>query len=264
MSKSRISKFEFQNLESTGNPAHEERSYRRVVSAAGLDAYTLAVKETDLHIMTRGVWLKEARDVVLRLRRQVELAIEDDREFLYSLKPIAVKDTASSIVRIMAEAARLADVGPMAAVAGAISQMLGEALRAYSEEIVIENGGDLYVHCLRPLTVGIYAGKSPLSGRLGIRLKSERMPIGLCTSSGTVGHSLSFGRADAVTILATSAALADAAATAVGNVVSTVKDIRKGLHRAKEIPGVKGALIIVGGALGAWGDMELVETKGLD
>jgi len=239
-------------------------NYRRVVSALDLDAYTLVVKETDLHIMTRGVWLQEAYDAVLHLRRQVELAIENDPEFLHSLKPIAVKDTASPIVRVMAEAARLADVGPMAAVAGAVSQMLGDTLSAHSDEVVIENGGDLYVQCLRPITVGVYAGESPLSGRIGIRLQPEKMPMGLCTSSGTVGHSLSFGKADAVTILAASAALADAAATAVGNVVSSVHQISKGLHQAQKIPGVKGVLVIVGGTLGAWGDIELVETKGLN
>ena len=246
-----------------GSQGYEERNYRRAVSAANLDSYTLVAKETDLHIMTRGVWLHEAHDIVLRLRRQVELAIEDNPEFFHSLKPIAVKDTASPVVRLMAEAARLADVGPMAAVAGAIAQLLGEALAAYSEEVVIENGGDLYLRCLRPLTVGIYAGKSPLTGHLGIRLQSEKMPVGLCTSSGTVGHSLSFGKADAVTILAANAALADAAATAVGNVVSSAQHITRGIHRAQEIPGVKGTLVIVGKTLGAWGEIELVETKGL-
>jgi len=240
---------------------YQERSYRGVVSPTGLDAYTLVVKETDLHIMTRGIWLREARDEVVRLRRQVELAIEDDPRFLHCLKPIAVRDTAPPIVRLMAEAARLADVGPMAAVAGGIAQMLGEALAAYSDEVVIENGGDLYVRCLRPVTVGIFAGKSPLSGRVGVRLQAEAMPLGLCTSSGTVGHSLSFGRADAVTCLSDSAALSDAAATAVGNVVSSAQDISRGLHRAQEIPEVKGVLIIVGGAIGAWGDIELVETS---
>ncbi|MBW2146511.1 MAG: UPF0280 family protein [Deltaproteobacteria bacterium] len=242
---------------------YEERFYRRFVTASDLNAYTLVVKETDLHIMTRGVWLKEAREIVIRLRHQVELAIEDTPEFLHSLKPIDVKDTAPPIVHVMAEAARLADVGPMAAVAGAISQMLGEALAAYSDETVIENGGDIYARSFHPLTVGIYAGKSPLSGRVGIRIKAETMPAGLCTSSGTVGHSLSFGQADAVAILAANAALADAAATAVGNVVCRAEDLQKGLDRAREISGVEGVLIIFGGNLGAWGEVELVETRGL-
>ncbi len=242
---------------------YEERYYRRVVPPRDLEAYTLAVKETDLHIMTRGVWLQEAREIVIRLRHQVELAIEDNPEFLHSLRPVEAKDTAPPIVRLMAEAAQLADVGPMAAVAGAISQMLGESLADYSEEVVIENGGDLYVRSFRPLTAGIYAGKSPLSGRVGIRLKAEKMPLGLCTSSGTVGHSMSIGRADAVTILSASAALADAAATAVGNAVSRTEDIPKGLDHAKEIPGVEGVLIIVRDTLGAWGEIELVETRGL-
>lgn len=245
------------------NYKYEERSYRQVISASGLDSYTLKVKETDLQIMTRGVWLREAREIVLGLRHQLEMTIKDNPEFLESLKPLDAGDLAPPIVRLMSKSARLADVGPMAAVAGAVSEILGEALTAYSEEIIIENGGDLYVRVSRSLTVGIYAGKSRLTGRLGIRLKAENMPLGMCTSSGTVGHSRSFGRADAVTVLSASAALSDAAATAVGNVVKTAKDISKGLDRAREIQGVDGALIIIEDSVGAWGEIELVETKGL-
>ncbi|MGZ3604978.1 MAG: UPF0280 family protein, partial [Thermodesulfobacteriota bacterium] len=80
-----------------------------------------------------------------------------------------------------------------------------------------------------------------------------------CTSSGTVGPSLSFGKADAVCILSKSAALADAAATAVGNVVKEKKDIELGLEMGKEIAGILGTLIIVEEKMGVWGTIKLAQ-----
>jgi hypothetical protein len=93
--------------------------------------------------------------------------------------------------------------------------------------------------------------------KIGIVIEPGETPLGICTSSGTVGHSLSFGKSDAVCVLSKSAALADAAATAVGNIVREKKDIERGLERGKEIEGVSGVLIIVGEKMGAWGDIHL-------
>jgi ApbE superfamily uncharacterized protein (UPF0280 family) len=125
--------------------------------------------------------------------------------------------------------------------------------------VITENGGDIYLATSRERMIGIYAGTSPLSLKLGIVIPPEDSPMGVCTSSGTVGPSLSFGKADAVCILSKSAALADAAATAVGNVVHEKKDIERGLEKAKEIEGVLGTLIIIGERMGAWGHLRLLQ-----
>jgi ApbE superfamily uncharacterized protein (UPF0280 family) len=147
----------------------------------------------------------------------------------------------------------------MAAVAGAMAESVSRDLLELSQEVIVENGGDIYLATSRERTIGIYAGSSPLSLKLGIVLQPEDTPLGICTSSGTVGHSLSFGRADAVCILSKSAALADAAATAVGNRVQEGKDIDRGLEKGKEIEGVLGTLIIVGEKVGVWGDIRLTK-----
>jgi ApbE superfamily uncharacterized protein (UPF0280 family) len=147
----------------------------------------------------------------------------------------------------------------MAAVAGAIAEYVGNQLRALSPEVIVENGGDIYLSVQRDITVGIFAGSSPLSQRIGLRIRPETTPLGIGTSSGTVGHSLSFGKADAATVLAPSATLADAAATALGNMVSTKDDIAAALEKVHHIPGITGALIILGDALGAWGELDIVE-----
>jgi ApbE superfamily uncharacterized protein (UPF0280 family) len=152
------------------------------------------------------------------------------------------------------------NVGPMASVAGAIAQFVGNELSAFSPEIIIENGGDIFLKSRKDRVVGIYAGKSPLSGRFGLEIEGKETPLGICTSSGTVGHSLSFGRADAAVVVAESALVADAAATAVGNRVSTTGDIDSGLEYARKSKLLKGAVIIKDDKMGIWGDIRICET----
>ena len=144
-----------------------------------------------------------------------------------------------AIIREMAEAGIAASVGPMAAIAGTIARRVTEDLLSYSEEIIVENGGDIYIAGKRDRKVAIFAGKSILSGRLAINLSPSSLPIAIATSSGTVGPSLSFGRADAAIILSSSGALADAVATATGNIVKTSDDFEKAINFAKNINNYK-------------------------
>jgi hypothetical protein len=158
----------------------------------------------------------------------------------------------------MAEAARKAKVGPMAAVAGAIAKFVGLELLAFSEEVIVENGGDIFLKIKQNRKVGIYAGTSPFSEKIALEVAAREKPFSVCTSSGTVGHSFSFGKADAVVVIAENASLADAAATAIGNVVKEISDIEQGLKVAKTIRGLDGVLIIKGDHLGALGKVKLV------
>jgi ApbE superfamily uncharacterized protein (UPF0280 family) len=158
-------------------------------------------------------------------------------------------------------AGRQLSVGPMAAVAGAIAESVGTSLQAISRNVVVENGGDLYLASERETTVGVFAGRSPLSMRLGVRIPPEEMPCGLCTSSGQVGPSLSLGKADAVTVWASSTALADAAATALANRVAAQEDIEPTLDVARTTEGLKGALVVFQDRIGVWGPLELVKLN---
>jgi hypothetical protein len=162
----------------------------------------------------------------------------------------------------MIDAGENAGVGPMAAVAGAAAERVGNDLLLHSKEVIIENGGDVFIKTRHPVTVGIFAGKSPLSLKIGLKVHSENHSIAVCTSSGTVGHSLSFGRADAVSVVSASCPLADAAATAIGNRVRSRSDIARGIEFGKKIRGVEGVLIIIGDRIGVWGELELVPLKG--
>jgi ApbE superfamily uncharacterized protein (UPF0280 family) len=140
-----------------------------------------------------------------------------------------------------------------------MAEWVSKDLLKLSTQVIVENGGDIYLATSKGRTIGIYAGNSPLSFKIGITISPEETPLGICTSSGTVGHSLSFGKADAVCILSKSAALADAAATAVGNLIREKNDIGLGLERGKEIEGVLGTLIIVGDKMGVWGNIKLIQ-----
>ncbi len=203
----------------------EPRTYRYWVESKDLIPFKVIVKESDLYILALTNLQRKAYRLVVKYRSILEKYIEQHPIFLTSLEPIPVDEDAPHIVKVMAEAGEKAGVGPMAAVAGAIADFVGTELSAFSPEVIIENGGDIYLKSSRKRVVGIYAGKSPLTGKVGLEINGEDTPIGISTSSGTVGHSLSFGKADAATVIAGSATLSDAVATAIGNLVKAPADI---------------------------------------
>lgn len=236
---------------------YQPRKYRSWAESKDLISYTVSEKETNLLISTCTKLERKAMRLALKYRQVIEKYILFNPEFLTSLKPLSVTYRAPAIISLMADAGRKAGVGPMAAVAGAVAQCIGLELGDYSPEVIIENGGDIYISSRTRRSVAIYAGNSVLSGKLKIQLEGHQTPCGVCTSSGTVGHSLSFGKADAVTIIAPSAALADAVATACGNLIHTPADISQGLEFARGIDGITGAVIIIGDRMGVWGDVNL-------
>ncbi|MBN1368212.1 MAG: UPF0280 family protein [Dehalococcoidales bacterium] len=237
--------------------AYQPRTYRHWTKGSDLVSYSITVKETDLYIRTVTNLKSKAERLILKYREPLEKYISSHPEFSTSLEPVTAAKDAPRIVKVMAAAAAKVGVGPMASVAGAIAEFVGKELLEYSPEIIIENGGDIYIKSLKKRTVGIYAGDSPLTGKIGIEIDGKDNPIGVCTSSGKVGHSLSFGKADAVTILAKSATLADAAATATGNIVQTSDDITRAIESAQKIDGLLGVLIIVGDKMGIWGQIKI-------
>ncbi len=240
---------------------YQPRVYRQLVEGKDLVAFNVTEQETDLYIRAASNLQRKAGRLVSKYRRQLEKYIEKNPEFQTSLEPVNVPASAPAIVKDMAGAGAKAGVGPMAAIAGAIAEHVGRELLEFSPEVIVENGGDIFLKILRKRVVGIYAGDSPLTGKIGLEINPHDTPLGICTSSGTVGHSLSFGKADAVVVLAGSAALADAAATAIGNKVKQPEDLDKALQFAREIGGLKGTVIIIGDKVGAWGEIKLCGTN---
>jgi len=215
-------------------------------------------KETDLQILTDKPLDKDFIKERIRLYRwDIENYIDRDRRFLVALKPIEVELNAPKIIKEMAEQSKKANVGPMATIAGAVAEFLGrDLLKKGYKDVIVENGGDIFLKTRKICTIGIYAGKSKLWNKLGIIIKPKDTPMGICTSSGTIGHSLSFGSADSVIILSKNTALADAVATATGNRVKSKEDLQSAIDFAKSITGVLGVAIIIKNNLISWGKME--------
>jgi len=240
---------------------YRKRFYREELQSKGLVSFSVMVGETDLLILARDNLYDVALETVRQVRSEIEEYIGRFPKFLSSLEPLNPDPDAAPVIVAMCETGKKVGVGPMAAVAGAVSQRVGEKLVEFSEEVIIENGGDLFLKITEERTVGCYAGEeSPFRSRIGLKILPEHTPIGICTSSGVIGHSLSFGKADAAVAIAPNPVLADAAATALGNRLLRPGDVQSALDWSRGIDGLVGAVAMIGDTLGAWGSLELVRT----
>ncbi len=240
---------------------YQPRHYRLWIKEKDLVSFNVVVKETDLFIRARRDLKKKALAVVTKQRALLEKYIDRHPGFVTALEPFPVEDDAPYIVKEMVQAAEKVGVGPMATVAGALAEFVGKELLNFSSEVIVENGGDIFLKNLKKRVIGIYAGKPPFTGKVALEIKPEETPLGVCTSSGTVGHSLSFGRADAAIVLSPSTPLADAAATAIGNLVTEEDDIPRGIEFARGVEGLKGVAIIKGDRMALWGQIKIVQGE---
>jgi len=243
-----------------------ERHYRNWVKTKDLVTFKVKEVDSDLLISAPKDLSKEALASLRKYRKQIESYIERDPEFKTSLKPLSPKpllpmtkeERIRGIIPTMLNNSQKAKVGPMAAVAGAVAEFVGRDLLKLSREVIVENGGDIFMKISQPRTIGLFAGSSKATGKLTIDVSPQKTPLGICTSSGTVGHSLSFGKADAAVVISKSTALADAAATACGNMVRTAADIKKALAAISAIYGIRGIMIVVGPKIGLWGNLRML------
>lgn len=235
---------------------YEPRTYRKPYHGDKKQV-EICVGDTDLYIICDTCDETAVVRQIRRLRSTIMKEITVNPNFLQSLQPIGSL-TDSQIVTTMCKAAEKAGVGPMASVAGVIAEAVGNELLKSCKTAIVENGGDLFIGSDQDVTVRVSCPNSILDNKVGIMLLSEQLPVGLCTSSGTTGHSLSFGKADAVTVMSQDTALADAVATATANRVQTGEDIEAALAYGMSIHGVLGILIIVKDQIGVSGQIKLI------
>lgn len=239
----------------------ERRSYRVFERDGTSVPFAVKVETTDLYIRAGRELKAEATAAAKEARRIIAGHGAERPEFLTSFAPLTLPEgTLHPLLAAMYRAARAAEVGPMAAVAGAVAEYVGKTLKPLSPSVTVENGGDIYVDAGRDTLVGLYAGKSPFSGKLALDLSAGDLPLAVCTSSGTVGPSISFGLADAATIVAADGALADAAASALGNRIRSAADVEGALAHVMTIEGVVGALVIIGDRMGCMGNIKLARV----
>jgi len=241
----------------------------------------ITIGETDLVLKT-DLTEHDLPNFILKQRFELKSYIRRNPDFLTSYEPVivgdlndelanncsgkSISDVPPLIVSLMARAGRRAEVGPMAAVAGTISQLsMGYIVENGANYVIVDNGGDVALKTDRNVILGLYAGYSSLSGKLGFKIKFGKTPMGICTSSGTVGHSISFGRSDSVTVFADEASTADAIATSIGNAAIGEKDqdaVQRSLERADDFrKSMQGVMIVVGESAGTLGKIpKLVQT----
>lgn len=239
-----------------------ERTYRNLARSENLLPYNVTVKETDLFIHTETNLKNIAKDLILSYRSQIESYIQLHPEFETTLNPWSINGPSPEIILRMTQTCKKTNTGPMAAVAGAIAEMVGIGLLDYTKTVIVENGGDIFIKSDQPVTVGIYAGDSPVSMKIGLLINALDQPVSVCTSSGTIGHSLSLGKADAVCVVSDSCFLADAAATAIGNMIQSKKDLEKAMAFGKNIENVTGIVLVQGKNIAMWGEIELIQLSG--
>lgn len=246
----------------------EARIYRNHFSQERFRSFVVSFKETDLWIGVDLASFREEMKTVSLLkikesRSLLEEYILKDPVFGKSFEPHPSEPNAPEIVKGMAEAAERAGVGPMAAVAGAFSESVGRQLLEEFDiqELVVENGGDIFLKIERNLLMSVYAGNSPLSEKIGIEIQASDSPLGVCTSAGTVGPSVSFGKADAVMIVCKNTAVADAFATGFGNQVKTPDDVQEIINRTEQFPEILSAVIICRDKIGIRGKYEIKLIK---
>lgn len=240
--------------------SYTHRFYRKNAVSEDLYRCEIKEKESDIFISSGNPVRPAALKILKKYRKQIEEYIEKDPQFVSALFPYPLLKGAPLIARKMQKAGKTCNVGPMAAVAGAISQFLGEELLKITDEIIIENGGDIFIKTKEIRRIAVFSGDTVWKNKLILSIKPEQTPLGICTSSGKIGHSLSFGKADAVAIIAKSAILADAVATAVGNMIESHHDIPKAIRYCKKIKTVTGIVIVKDNHLGVWGNIELEES----
>lgn len=237
---------------------YEIRDYRNKVKTRGLISFNVTVRETDLWVSSDRDLARETKDLVVEYRYHLENYIRSHPEFLTTLMPYPFDPYAPAMIREMINATKDIGVGPMASVAGAIAQFVGMDLLKITDQIIIENGGDIFMKLNKDATVSIFAGESPLSEKFGLKIPGRMMPLGICSSSGKVGHSLSMGLSDVITVVSQSSTRADGAAIALGNRIRTKADLEKVAESAGAMEGILGCVAILGDTMATWGEIELV------
>jgi len=223
------------------------------------------LKETFATVIATADFVELAEQAIAATRATIESYIDHQPHFRTALEPVLLEAGAPEVIRRMDIAARRAGVGPMAAVAGAIAQVAVEAMvGAGAAHAIVDNGGDIVLSIDRAVTVGIFTGPAKIQD-IALRVEPRPGIFSICTSSGTVGHSLSFGRADAATVIAADGFLADAMATALGNRIKTgvEKEIEQAIL-ASLIDGVEGLLVVAGERLGMGGTLPEIVRAHID
>lgn len=234
--------------------------YRNKVKSRNRYNWRILYKYSDILVSSD----KDVEDRLKKLVKEVysvlESHIKEDPSFQKSLSPVRSKPQYHPLIKKMCDKSAVFNVGPMATVAGAVCDFMAYGLDGLCRCLIIENGGDVFLKSDRDINMGVYLKNKHFADKLYLRVKRDDMPCGLCSSSGSFGHSLSMGKSDLVTVLAESTISADGAATSAANSINSSEDISKAINIYKNIKDIRGILIVKDDKLGIWGNIELIKN----
>ena len=235
---------------------YEERFYRnKILSKFKIE---VSFKESDLLICSDKEIAKEkAQGILVKYYKQIEEYITGNPLFLTSLSPLEIDQAAPPIIKEMLEASKVTGIGPFSSVAGAVAQYVGGELLNYCQELIIENGGDIFLKINQDKIIGVYLGQEFKINDLNLKIKKRSQAFGVASSSSTLGHSLNFGKADLVSVVAKNIIIADGFATAISNRIKRIGDVDKILAEAREDLAIEGLLVAFGEKIFLWGDLEI-------
>ncbi len=240
--------------------SHGKRFYRNYGNTE-FCTFNVSCDTTDLFIRAEKDLSGRALNFLTKTRKELSEYIKSEPAFLTSLDPLAENENCPGIVKAMYRAGNAAGTGPMAAVAGAIAELTGRELLKYSGQVIVENGGDIWMSTDYDTDIGIYVDNTFFKNRLAIKIKADRSPCSICTSSSRLGHSLSFGNADSVTVIGTDGALADAVATGACNRVKGEDTLESAVEYALSIKGIRGCMAVRRDRIAAMGDIEMTSPS---
>ena len=235
---------------------YEERFYRnKILSKFKIE---VSFKESDLLICSDKEIAKEkAQGILVKYYKQIEEYITGNPLFLTSLSPLEIDQAAPPIIKEMLEASKVTGIGPFSSVAGAVAQYVGGELLNYCQELIIENGGDIFLKINQDKIIGVYLGQEFKINDLNLKIKKRSQAFGVASSSSTLGHSLNFGKADLVSVVAKNIIIADGFATAISNRIKKLEDVDKILAEAKDKLPIEGLLVAFGEKIFLWGNLEV-------
>lgn len=236
---------------------YQPRFYRSYHKSNSLKSYQITIEQSDLYIASTNLTDKLAVTALQDAREIIQSYIIKNPNFLSSLKPVNLSSDIP-LISWMLNASKVCSVGPMAAVAGSVSRFVGEALLKENDEVIVENGGDIFMSSNVARNILVYAGNSPVSMKMAIEIPEGT--YGMCTSAGKVGPSLSFGQADAAIVLSKDCSLSDAAATQLGNFIKNESDIESAVNRIISLPNILGAMAISNDKIAAAGQITLTSV----
>ena len=243
---------------------YRERSYRSRFSNDERRWFCVKFLESDLWIgVDNGSYSAsmeaDTYAMLVELRRSMDAYLFMDSQYKAALTPYDAGIEAPSILKDMSKVSHKTGIGPMSAVAGAVALRAADFLKSQFgvKEVIVENGGDIYAEAHSDMDIAVFAGQSPLSEKIGLHIPAADFPLGICTSSGTVGPSLSLGRADAVMIVCKDVLLADSYATAMANRIQSINDLQPVIDRIQNIPEILGAIAVKDDRLALCGHYEL-------